>query len=67
MTLAQARKIGRLAQDAKTSKLAHDQLMNDIDADDIGAAFGKLDFNACHNWNDGDKVLAKAIWDFHGA
>jgi len=66
MKLAQARKIGRLAQASVTDKTAHDQLMNDIDADDIANAFQKMDFNYMHNGNMNDKNLAKAIYDFHG-
>jgi len=66
MKLAQARKIGRMARDAKTSNAMHDNLVTDVDADDIATAFQKLDFNAQHNANDGDKILARAIWDFNG-
>jgi hypothetical protein len=59
MKLAQARKIAKTVKD--DPKWARDYLSTD----DLADAFGRLDYNANRNWNDGDKELARTIWDFH--
>ncbi len=60
MTLSQARKIANTIKD--DPQWSRDYLSTD----DTASAFSKLDYNANRNQHDGDKALARAIWDFHG-